>query len=194
MAGFPRVCVCARARAWYQSMLTCACNTIRHYDFKCLQMYSAGLGVRFQLLALLLTQGNLEQARKVCRSKFAKVNEGDGSSTDGLTWDLVHPYMLWSRVLVEFLQSGGETDACKTALSEALQACPAVPHLLLGCYKDPVQAPYFTLLLGERRSLGGIDQAEEYVMEFGSVVPILHPPPPLNVLDGRDGVALCPPE
>lgn len=80
---------------------------------------------------------------------------------------MVHPHMLWSRVLVEFLQSG-PTAACQTSLSEALQACPAVPHLLLGCYKDPVQAPYFTLLLGERRSVGSIDHAEEYVMEFGS--------------------------
>ena len=99
--------------------------------------HADGLGVRFLLLRVYFEQEDYARIREVCAAKFQHGGKGNGS----LQWDLDHPYMAWSRVLVQFLQYGA-TPFGRTLLSAAMEACPSIPSVLFGSFKDPVQYPY----------------------------------------------------
>ena len=103
-------------------------------------------GVRYVLTALLLERGDIE-ALKVLLKQY----EDDGS-----------PHWLYTRALIAFRENGPDDPEAEKLAKEALDSNSHVPGVLSGAKRPkPSVSGYITM--------GGEDEAAEYVLESGPV-------------------------
>ena len=135
------------------------------YYAECLrESHSDGMGVRFDLVRLLLEEGDVEGARSVCNAELPAVC----GESRGLPWDVVTPHMCWTRLLLALLSPSDvvDEDTRQVLLGRAMNSFPAIGAWLLGRYGD-LRFPFTAALRGMRRCSEGLDGIEGYVLEFG---------------------------